>query len=262
MADVNHTFVVCAYKESPYLEEVIASIVGQTVKSNVIIATSTPNSYIESIAEKHCIPLLINRSEDAMTMGGDWSFAYESAKTDYVTIAHQDDFYDPYFTEAVLKKSAGKNPIIIFTDYFELRDGKKVYKNKLLSVKKFMNTGFKLFPGSRFIRRRILSFGCSICCPSVTFFKPVCKDFRFNAKMVNNLDWDAWIRLSDKKGKFLYINKPLMGHRIHTGSFTTQYIKNGARHNETMEIYKRFWPEWFAKRLIKVYEIGDKSNDL
>ena len=33
----DHTFVVCAYKESKYLEEVIVSLEAQTLKSNIII---------------------------------------------------------------------------------------------------------------------------------------------------------------------------------------------------------------------------------
>ena len=46
----NHTFVICAYKESPYLEECIQSLMNQRIKSNVIITTSTPNVYIERLA--------------------------------------------------------------------------------------------------------------------------------------------------------------------------------------------------------------------
>ena len=38
-----HTFVVCAYGESPYLEKCIDSLEKQTVKSRILIATSTPN---------------------------------------------------------------------------------------------------------------------------------------------------------------------------------------------------------------------------
>ena len=34
-----HTFVVCAYKESQYLEECIQSVLNQNIKSNVIIST-------------------------------------------------------------------------------------------------------------------------------------------------------------------------------------------------------------------------------
>ena len=37
----NHTFVICAYKESKYLEECIKSLINQTVKSNIIMTTST-----------------------------------------------------------------------------------------------------------------------------------------------------------------------------------------------------------------------------
>ena len=48
-----HTFVICAYKESPYLEECVKSLIRQTIKSNIIIVTSTPNSYIEDIAGKY-----------------------------------------------------------------------------------------------------------------------------------------------------------------------------------------------------------------
>ena len=51
-----HTFAVCAYKESPYLEECIESLKGQSVRSNILIATSTPNEYIKNIAEKNNIP--------------------------------------------------------------------------------------------------------------------------------------------------------------------------------------------------------------
>lgn len=48
-----HTFVICAYGESPYLEECICSLLNQKRKSSVLIATSTPNEHIERLAEKY-----------------------------------------------------------------------------------------------------------------------------------------------------------------------------------------------------------------
>ena len=54
----DHTFAICAYKESPYLEECIKSLKNQTIKSNILIATSTPNDYIKGIADKYAIPYL------------------------------------------------------------------------------------------------------------------------------------------------------------------------------------------------------------
>ena len=50
--NTNHTFAICAYKESPYLEECIQSLMNQTVKSDILIATATPSKYIDDIAAK------------------------------------------------------------------------------------------------------------------------------------------------------------------------------------------------------------------
>ena len=49
----NHTFAICAYKESPFLEECIQSLLGQTIPSTIIIVTSTDNAYIQNMAEKY-----------------------------------------------------------------------------------------------------------------------------------------------------------------------------------------------------------------
>ena len=43
----NHTFVICAYKESSFLEECIKSLKNQSIESEIFIITSTPNSYID-----------------------------------------------------------------------------------------------------------------------------------------------------------------------------------------------------------------------
>ena len=61
-----HTFAICAYKESPYLEECILSLKKQTRKSGIIIITSTPNDYIEELSRKYGIPLFINHGEHGM----------------------------------------------------------------------------------------------------------------------------------------------------------------------------------------------------
>ena len=73
-----HTFVVCAYKESPYLEDCIVSLTNQTVKSKVIIVTSTPNLYIKNMAEKYNLPYLVNEGQGGITQ--DWNFGYWCAR--------------------------------------------------------------------------------------------------------------------------------------------------------------------------------------
>ena len=52
-----HTFAICAYKESSFLEECIKSLKNQSIQSEIFIITSTPNSYIDRTAEKYGIPV-------------------------------------------------------------------------------------------------------------------------------------------------------------------------------------------------------------
>ena len=238
----NHTFAICAYKESPFLEECIQSLLGQTIPSTIIIVTSTDNAYIRNMAEKYHLELFINQGESGITQ--DWMFAYRSARTELMTIAHQDDTYDRLYTETVLQKlSAARHPLIAFTDYGELRNGAIVNKNTLLKVKRTMllPLHLKIFHNSIFVRRRVLSFGCPICCDE---------------------DWQAWELLSRKRGAFVYCNRILMYHRIHDGSETSAILGDSARGNEDFQMFCKFWPKPIARLLTRAYSSSEKSNEL
>ena len=89
----DHTFVLCAYKESPYLEECVLSLLNQRVRSRVIISTSTPNAHIKSVSAKFGLPLFVNEGEASISH--DWNCAVAHCETPLVTIAHQDDVYLP-----------------------------------------------------------------------------------------------------------------------------------------------------------------------
>ena len=73
-----HVFSVCAYKESEYLEDCIKSLVNQTVKSDIIICTSTPNKHIKDIAEKYKLNLYVRNGKSDIR--DDWNFAYNKAE--------------------------------------------------------------------------------------------------------------------------------------------------------------------------------------
>lgn len=172
MVDIRdkHTFVICAYKESSYLEECIVSLEKQTVKSNILMVTSTPNAFISGMAEKHNIPLIVNEGEGGIVQ--DWNFGYSQCKTPYITIAHQDDVYfKDYARRAVAFLEKAKKPLIYFSDYCEIRNGEKVVENRLLKMKRLLLSPLKIkaFQNSRFVRRRSLALGDGICCPAVTF---------------------------------------------------------------------------------------------
>ena len=257
---MNHTFALCAYRESPYLEECIQSLLSQTVKSEIFISTSTPCDYIRGIAEKYSLPLYVNEGEAGIT--GDWNFAMRQVKTPYFTIAHQDDVYDPTYTERVLAKLSRGKGILAFTDYYELRAGEKCHKSSVQRVKRLLALPLKFFGGSRFVRRRVLSLGNAICCPAVTYVTDAMRDFSFDKRYAFVCDWDAFERLARKRGRFYRIPERLMGHRIHEESATTALTASPRRAEEETEMFLRFWPRPIARFLFRFYSKSAKSNDL
>ena len=262
MRQIKHTFVICAYKESDYLEECILSLKNQVVESNIIMETSTPNDYIEGLAKKYGIPLFVN-PKGGITQ--DWNFGLSKIKTKYATIAHQDDVYEPEYGKKILEAFEGsKKSLIAFSDYGEVRDGVKVTDTQMLNIKRLMLSPLriKVFKGSKFVRRRILSLGDPISCPAVSFNlerleRPIFKDgFR------SCDDWEAWEMISRMDGDFLYVPEPLMYHRIHEESATTAIIQDNARVEENYIMYCKFWPKPIAKLINKFYTKSEDSNTL
>ena len=259
----DHTWALCAYGESPYLEECVRSLKNQSVSSRILIATATPSAYIDGVAEKYDIPVYINRGEHGI--GADWNFAYSRVKTPLVTLAHQDDRYDPLYTEIMLERlSCARDPILYFSDYAELRNGKQVTDNRNMRIKRLLLLPLrvKAFQNSRFVRRRVLSLGCPVCCPAVTYVREKTGEKPFSTRMKVSLDWDQWELQSRKKGAFVYEPARLMDHRVHEGSATTQLIQDHSREQEDLEMFRRFWPEGIARFLAKRYAGSEKSNQI
>ena len=263
MIHTDHTFAICAYKESEYLEECIKSALNQTIKTNVLIATSTPNEYISNLADKYDIPVYINTGGSGIAQ--DWNFAYLAADTEYVTITHQDDVYGETYVENLISYfKLTKNPLIFFTDYGELRGDSIITTNKNLKIKRVMLFAMrnKAAWKSKFIRRRMLSLGSAICCPSVTFAKSNLPKELFSYGYRASVDWQAWEKLSKMKGEFIFCNKILMYHRIHGASETTKALEDNKRIQEDYEMFCCFWPKWIAKILTKLYSKSEESNAL
>lgn len=256
-----HTFAVCAYKESPFLENCVKTLDAQLYKTNIIICTSTPNDHIDDVAQRYGIPVFIREGQP--NIADDWNFAIKTAPSPLVTIAHQDDVYDFNYAElamAALLKT--KDSLISFTDYGELRDGQTIEENRLLKIKRKLLEPLK-DPKKRndeLWKRRVLKLGNPISCPTVTYNKNNLPLPLFRKGMKNSLDWEAWERLSRTPGSFCYVPKVLMYHRIHEGSETTRLIADNTRTEEDLEILKKFWPAPVARAINAVYSKGQNSN--
>ena len=259
----DHAFVVCAYKDNAHLEECILSLKNQTVPSTVYLSTATPSPYIEDICRRNQVPMFVNTGEKGPA--ADWNFAFSQADTPLVTLAHQDDIYEPDFLETVLSyANRREDALILFTDYYELKLGGVQKTNTLLKIKRILNwpLRFRCFYRSQFVRRRSLSFGCAICCPSVTLVRKNVGFPVFDQTYRNSCDYYTWVLLSKKLGSFIYIPKMLMAHRIYAESATTLNLQENIRKKEELEILCTLWPRPIAKCINHFYAKSEKSNQV
>lgn len=261
-SSLDHTFVLSAYKESPYLGQCLASLLCQSVKTSILVATATPNEHIEKACIEYGVPLYVNAEEPGIS--SDWNFAMSCASTQLVTIAHQDDIYESDYVARMLEAvNSAERPLLFFTNYGELRNGERVNSNRLLSIKRKILAPLRLswFARSRFVRRCILSIGTAICCPSVSMVVSNLPHPLFNSELKCSLDWEAWERSSRLEGSFLYDPEILIYHRIHKDSETTNMIEDNTRTQEDLYMFERFWPHYVAVAINRVYSRSQNSNN-
>lgn len=259
----DHSFVVCAYKENPYLEETVKSLLNQTVRSSVSISTSTPNAFIGEICMKYDLDLHVH--DESRGAASDWNFAFGTAKTPLVTIAHQDDLYESLFTERVLASASSyslQEVQFFYTDYYEMRNERRVDNNLLLAIKRVMNSRFRKFGinGRISSKRHLLTWGNPICCPAVTYVRQTVGEDPFDERFVNSCDYQTFVNMADRPGRFVYLPEVLMGHRIYEGSATSKNIEDDTRRREDLEILSSLWPRPMAHLINQVYALSEKSN--
>jgi len=251
----SHVFCIAAYGESPYLRACLESIAGQSVASRILVCTSTPNEHIQQLAGEYKADYHI--APHAPGIGRDWNFAYRSADTQYVTIAHQDDIYEPDYLKNVLRALDNRPDLLmLFTDYRQLIHGVAYAWRPIVLVKRLLTFPFWFSPTirSRFLRKLVFLFGNPVSCPGVVLNKQTLPtDFAFNENMKTNLDWLAWIELSQTSGCFHRVPLRLVQHRSHADSATSDTLRNEARQKEDQLVFEKLWGKPIARVILFFY---------
>jgi len=259
----DHAFCIPAYGSSPWLGDCIASLQGQESRgSRIVVITSTPSAELTQLTKAADVPLIETGQQPGIA--SDWNFALTATSARYVTIAHQDDVYAPAFvgwTRDAFARHA--DALLVMTSYDEHSPAGPRPRNRNMQVKSLLSEfaflGREAIAG-REARRRLLCFGNPVCCPSVTFDRARLPDFRFSDSFRTNLDWDAWIRLADEPGSFVYLRKALVSKGIHPGSETTATIASNAREEEDRQLFSRYWPRPVASALMTIYRHSYTAN--
>lgn len=231
-------------------------------RSKILIATSTPSTELAAFSRRYAIPLHVNPQR--IDIATDWNFALTVSQTTYVTLAHQDDVFAPsYVTQLSSALDRHTNANIAFCDYLEHTAQGPRNLTLNLKIKRFI---IRLIFRSRECivnsrdKRRLLSFGNPICCPSVMLNRELLGNLRFPSGFQTNLDWMAWLELARRPGGFVYVPECLVSKRIHSASETTATIASLAREREDLAIFKSIWPSPIAATLATLYKLGYRAN--
>lgn len=249
-----HTFAICAYHDSPYLEACIKSLKGQSVPTGIILCTSTPSGFIDGMAEKYEIPVYVR--EGKSDIGADWNFAYHMADSELVTIAHQDDMYQRDYVKLLLRAYERYPDMTLFTGgYTVVKDEKLVRFEAVEFVKRFLRLPLRIksLGGIGFIKRSVLRFGNSICCPACTYNKSMLGEPLFDSPYRFALDWDTLWKLAGRPGRFICVERPVMYYRVHEEATTKACIKDNSRAREEAEMFAKMWPKPVVKLLMHFY---------
>jgi hypothetical protein len=258
-----HEFVVLAHGESPHLETCLRSLMAQVgADQHVSIFTSTPSAHHDQIARKFAVEI-----RTASTPGGigeNWNRAYSTARSRYVTLAHQDDVYAPDYLRTLLAlMQRVPNSLMGFTNSDECSDAGRRPTTLNLRIKRMLVR--RAFGRAQAIhtesdKRRLLAWGNPVCCPSVMLHRERLEHFRFREDLTSNLDWEAWANLAAKDGAFCFADGVLVSKRVHASSETTALIANRRREQEDRVMFRRFWPPLIADIISSLYRASYRGN--
>lgn len=259
---LSHTFAVCAYKDSPYLESCIKSLKRQSVPSEIILCTSTPSCYIQALAEVYDLPLYVR--DGASDIRDDWNFAYEKASGRLVTIAHQDDRYHKDYTKT-LQECWERYPdtTVFMTDCAVVKNGEVQKPGLVPFVKHLLRLPLRLrrYADRTRVKRAALIFGNPVICPSCTYDKEQIGMPLFDSPYKFALDWDTLWNLAARPGRFVCVEKPLLFYRIHEDATTKACIESDERARDEAAMYAKIWPRPAARILLFFYKQAYRAYD-
>ena len=215
--------VIPTYNRIGYLKEALDSALSQNFHSfNVIVidsnSTDGTREYLSSISHKR---FSYHLYDDNKGLFGNINRALQHAKSQYISLFHDDDVMLPDFLR--LNYEVFRNsPNVVFAHcaVVEIDSLGEVIRERQRSILK------EVANGDMFLREILKNpEKVSIVAPSVTFKKEVidCGEL-FDEKMIFWGDLDYWIRIS-KYGCVAYLDIVLMKYRIHNLSGSSTVLK-------------------------------------
>lgn len=238
--------MVPIYNGKRFLERTLRSLLEQTAPADKIIciddcSTDGSRSVIADLANP-AITLIEN--ETRLGLARNWNRALElAADYDFLTIAHQDDLYEPDYlrlvTDALQSHPsafiAHTRALVIDEEDEPLRLASARYKEK------FWPSGQGIVERPPEEELAILVRGDYIFCPSVTFRSAALEAIgQFDERFEFVPDWDFWLRGLLAGFTIVGVKQTLIRYRSHQGSATAAAELTFRRYQEEYAIVQRY----------------------
>ncbi len=215
------SFIIPCYNDAQYIEQSVASALGQTYKNiEVIVIDDGSNLKTKKVLQslKPSITHLITQENQGQSAARNRGI--EAANGEFIVTLDSDDYFEPSFAEKVVKSITGITEVKIVTCYSNLLydDGRfKIYKPNGGDINHFMFSNGAM-GSSMFRKADWLSSG--------GYDETMRKGWE---------DWEFYIRLLKNNGKAIVIDQVLFNYRRRGNSTTTR-----ANNNKT-ELYKHIF---------------------
>lgn len=210
--------VIPTYNGRQYVEESIQSALAQTRPADeIIISDDNSSDDTLDICRKYADRVRIVRNENGPSgFVNGWNFAISLAKSDYISILHQDDLIAPNFLEEI------EHAIIQHSDVRHLFTPCKLIDGEGLEIKRELKhcTGdIRRYTGQEYAEDYVLTPGHIHRCPGVVTHRDIFRQCQYRAEAGHIADNDFFIRVglyTDVVG----VMKPLASYREHNQSET------------------------------------------
>lgn len=256
-------FIIPIYRSAPHVYETLQSLLAQEDSHEVYIKMRTTAA--DDFLQEHHFPdsVEVTSFSKGEGIGSDWNAALALAKSPIAVLAHSDDVYESTYSKAVraaFLKYPQAGIAFTRTSYFDSH-----LKRRLLLLIKDCLTPNRRSREAVLIEplkiARALRWGNFISCPTVAFHLPVIQNHLgaeqiFDPKLQNVVDWDAWMRMAQKKIPFIFIPEPLVKLRIHPEATTQSLIRTGSRVQEEKVLMERFWGKSLGRIISRFFNLG------
>jgi glycosyltransferase involved in cell wall biosynthesis len=233
------TVIIPNYNGSRFLESLFNSLMAQTYSNfqTIFIDDGSSDDSV-AIAKTYIgkLPSFEIREYENEGIAANWNRAFDLVETEYFTLLHCDDAYEPDYLTAMIElmdkyptAAIGHCCVSIISEFDEV---------KFSVIDSYKEVNF--FPTEVLARSIVDEFntllrGSYINCPSVIYRSSLAKKVgKFSSELHQTLDWDYWFRVLIGGYHIVGLRQRLFRYRRHSSNASVINSKNLKRYSEEL----------------------------